>query len=192
MKYWMIIIVFLLGTACSDLNSVPQQYLQPAKMQDVLWDMMLADRFIEQYVKYKGLDVEQERFTRYAEVFSIHQIDYEQFKASMDYYVSRPDQLKTIYVELNKKREAARIQREQEQQKLEEAQLKEQDSLLNLQNDTLKTGKDSSFIEQADSLLNNNDSAKLKNTQTDTVKKIINSLKDSVDKIRPASPPLSQ
>ncbi len=182
-----------MGTACSDLNSVPQQYLQPAKMQDVLWDMMLADRFIEQYVKYnQTLDVEKERFTRYAEVFAVHNIDYDQFKESMDYYVSRPDQLKAIYVDLNKKREAVKLQREQEQQELEEAQLKEQDSLLNLQNDTLKTGKDSSFIEQADSLLNHNDSAKLKSAEPDSVKKIINSLKDSITKVQPASRPLSQ
>ncbi len=124
--------------ACSDKNRVPGKYLQPAKMQAVLWDMMLADRFANQYIsKDTAVVIEEEMFRMYAEIFALHNITEEDFRASMKYYISRPDQLKQIYDALHNERIRIREAIAEEERLKHERELKKTDSLMKLDDSTL-------------------------------------------------------
>lgn len=134
MKHWLIIIiVVLLGTACNDFKKVPSSVIQPNKMQNVLWDVMLADRYIEQYITQDTTkNVLEERSKLYSQIFSIHSISSEDFKKSMEYYYTRPDQLKQIYMSIRDERAEISRLSDMEAAAIEEQQLREQDSLMRI------------------------------------------------------------
>ena len=68
-------------------------------MEKVLWDMMLADRYASQFLIRDSLkiNVKEETFKMYDEVFQIHHISKDEFIKSYKYYLNRPDLNKVMF-----------------------------------------------------------------------------------------------
>lgn len=86
-------------SACSSSEKKPADLLPKDKMEKVLWDMVLADRFSSQYLLKDSLkvDVKTETFRLYEEVFAIHKINRDQFISSYKYYLNHPQVLKVMF-----------------------------------------------------------------------------------------------
>lgn len=83
-------------------ESVPSGIIKPAKMQEILWDVLRADALSQQITNRdssKILAEEDVRLTR--KVFAIHNITEEQFQKSYSWYTQHPDKMKTILDSLN-------------------------------------------------------------------------------------------
>lgn len=85
-------------------RTVPQNIIDQEKMQDVLTDVLLAEGFTENFLL---LDTSKKRDAwlagEYSKVMAIHQITQDQFRASMDYYKTKPDVFKTIIDSVNQR-----------------------------------------------------------------------------------------
>jgi hypothetical protein len=98
--------IFLLcffAIACSG-SSVPKGVMPPGKMKDVLYDVIRADEMVDHL---KLSDSTWQPFSRrtatYDTVFQLHGINKEAFQKSLTFYQQRPDLLKEIIEELQKK-----------------------------------------------------------------------------------------
>jgi hypothetical protein len=60
-------------------------------MQQVLWDMIQAERFRETFIRDSALDLKAETFKLYAQVFDVHNVTKDEFVKSYKFYMSRPD-----------------------------------------------------------------------------------------------------
>jgi hypothetical protein len=83
-------------------ESIPFGIIKPAKMQQVLWDVLRADALSHEIVKIdpsKSLSDENIKLTK--KVFLIHNITEEQFQKSYSYYTQHPDKMKTMLDSLN-------------------------------------------------------------------------------------------
>lgn len=103
-----IVTVFILVAACRNKK---QDVLPPAKMQQVMWDMMRADEMATYYGTADSSKLRPAyRTTLYQEIFRIHGITKEQFGSTLEYYESRPDLFKPIFDSLQSS--GARIQKQ--------------------------------------------------------------------------------
>ena len=96
----LIIFISVLFLACKE--SIPFGIIKPAKMQQVLWDVLRADALSHEIVKSdpsKSLADENVKLTK--KVFLIHNITEEQFQKSYSYYTQHPDKMKTMLDSLN-------------------------------------------------------------------------------------------
>ena len=93
MKFTSLILILCLLFACRDKSKIPTGILPKAKMEKVLWDMMLADRFASQFISRDTAkkNITEETFKAYAQVFSINNISREEFVKSYKFYMTRPD-----------------------------------------------------------------------------------------------------
>ena len=84
--------------ACSDKSKLPEGVLPQAKMQAVMWDMIRAADFLNNYVFYRQQNVdkaaESEKWNN--KIFQMHKITREQFDASYRYYQQHPPLMKAI------------------------------------------------------------------------------------------------
>ncbi|HTE28325.1 DUF4296 domain-containing protein [Flavitalea sp.] len=98
MKFTGLIMIFCLFIACRDKSKTPSDVLPKDKMEKVLWDMMLADRFAAQFITKDSAkkNITEETFKVYAEVFSMNNISREEFVKSYKFYMTRPDLSKVI------------------------------------------------------------------------------------------------
>lgn len=105
MKTGLIIIIFsFLVTGCKNKNKIPHQVIPQNKMQEVLWDIMRADQFLNEFIlnRDSGLDRAAERVKMYNKVFSIHQLSREQFNKSFKYYKEHPALFKALMDSISK------------------------------------------------------------------------------------------
>ena len=107
---WLFILLLAVTAACSDKNSVPDRVLSPTEMKNVLWDMILADKYAVLYLsKDSSLDTKTERLKLYEKVFELHQTTRQEFFESYRFYISRPDITRVMFDSLsamaNRKRE---------------------------------------------------------------------------------------
>lgn len=67
-------------------------------MKAVVWDIMRADQFLEDYVlnKDSSLDKNTERRKYYQQVYAIHHIKEKNFQKSLNYYRAHPSLFKKI------------------------------------------------------------------------------------------------
>jgi len=95
---WLAIVLVVLGTSCSDRNSVPSGILSREDMQNVLWDMIQADQFSTYLVKDSArVNLKMENLRLYDQVFQMHHISREAFSKSYQYYMARPDLTQTLF-----------------------------------------------------------------------------------------------
>lgn len=86
------LIIFFLAPGCTNQYKVPPDILPKDKMEKVLWDMILADRYASVFLsRDSAKNIKEETFTLYEQVFTIHKITRQQFTKSMKYYLDRPD-----------------------------------------------------------------------------------------------------
>lgn len=94
----LLICVAALLLACSDKNKLPKGILPQSEMQAVMWDMIRAADFLNNYVFYRQQNVdkaaESEKWNE--KIFQIHHITREQFEASYKYYREHPLLMKAI------------------------------------------------------------------------------------------------
>jgi hypothetical protein len=99
MRSCVFIICLFVFAACTDSEKVPKGILPMEKMESVLWDMMLADRYSAQFLLKDSAtrDVKKETFQMYSQVFQLHNITRDQFITSYKYYLNRPDLGKVMF-----------------------------------------------------------------------------------------------
>ena len=96
--FFVLIIVFL--SACS--SEIPEDVLQPDKMQKVMWDIMLADEMILQYKMTDSSFARAAKQSRYYQsIFRIHNTTEETFKKSTKFYMEHPALFKPILDSMN-------------------------------------------------------------------------------------------
>ena len=86
------IVFSVICIGCTNQYKVPDDILPKDKMEKVLWDMIVADRYSASFLaKDSTKNFKEETFKLYAQVFSIHKISSKQFIKSLKYYLERPD-----------------------------------------------------------------------------------------------------
>lgn len=101
---------FFFLPACTNQYKVPSDIMPKEKMEKVLWDMIMADRYATNVLsKDSTINVREKTFTLYDQVFAINKISKEEFVKSMKYYLERPDisqvMLDSLSAKANRKRE---------------------------------------------------------------------------------------
>ncbi|MGN6294803.1 MAG: DUF4296 domain-containing protein [Chitinophagaceae bacterium] len=90
--------------ACSDKNKLPKDVLPHPKMQAVMWDMIRAGDFLNNYVFYRDTSVDKIAETQKwnEKIFQIHHITREQFDKSYAYYRQHPQLMKAVMDSISK------------------------------------------------------------------------------------------
>jgi len=90
--------------ACSDKNKLPKDVLPQPKMQAVMWDMIRAGDFLNNYVFYRDTSVDKiaESQKWNEKIFQIHHITREQFDKSYTYYRQHPQLMKAVMDSISK------------------------------------------------------------------------------------------
>lgn len=91
-------LLLLLVLGCTNPQRVPSGIYPKEKMEAILWDMLLADRFSAQYLLKDSLkiNVRDTTFKLYDQVFQVHKTTKEEFLKSYKFYLSRPDITKVM------------------------------------------------------------------------------------------------
>lgn len=112
--YYFILFGFLVLMACSNKNKVPSGILSQKDMQELVWDIMMAEEYGKEVILQDTLrskNFKKERSVLYQQVFELHDTNREDFLKSFKYYATRPDLTKTLYDTLairgSRKREEA-------------------------------------------------------------------------------------
>ena len=102
-RKWLIGLLVLV-LSCNQ-SSRPENLLPRDKMEDVLWDMMRADLFINNYmvIKDANLDKKKQGVEFYTQILKLHKVSQEQFRTSFDYYRSEPDEMKILMDSLSRR-----------------------------------------------------------------------------------------
>ena len=105
MKLFLLCVLAALLTVvgCTDKDEIPSTVLPKQKMEKVLWDMIVADRFAAMYVYKDSVkkNVKIETLKLYEQVFQINKISKDQFVKSFNFYLSRPDISKVMFDSLS-------------------------------------------------------------------------------------------
>jgi len=97
-----ILISLILVFFYSCKESVPSGIIKPAKMQEILWDVLRADVLSQQISSRDSSKVLAEENVRLTKrVFAIHNVTEEQYQKSYSWYTRHPDKMKTILDSLN-------------------------------------------------------------------------------------------
>jgi hypothetical protein len=95
--------------SCTDKDRIPKGVLGKEKMQQVLWDMIQAERYREIFIVDSSKNLKTETFKLYAQVFELNKITKDEFVKSYKFYMSRPDIAKDMFDSLatqaNRRRE---------------------------------------------------------------------------------------
>jgi len=99
--------------ACRGKSNPSNEILPEDKMQAVLWDMIRADHFLNNYmiVKDTSLNKKEAGIKQYNQILQIHKISEETFKKSFAYYRSNPKVMWTMMDSLSKMQDEAPTKR---------------------------------------------------------------------------------
>ena len=101
MRLTSIIISIILLVACSR-SDVPGNILPPEKIRPIIFDLLRADEFVNNFVlKDTLLKREAEAVKLYEQVFLIHKVSAAEFYKSYKYYQAHPDVNKSLIDSLN-------------------------------------------------------------------------------------------
>ena len=91
-------------SACVGSQEVPKDVLSQEKMGSVLYDVVQADEMID-YLKLKDSTFQffGKRTALYDTVFTLHGVSKAVFKKSLDFYEGRPDLMKEMLDDLQRK-----------------------------------------------------------------------------------------
>lgn len=96
--FLLILILLFITAACNNKNKIPNTVLSQKKMQGILWDLMRADQFLNDYVLNRdtSLNKTTESLKYYQQIFAIHKTTKEEFQHSFSFYKSHPALLSSI------------------------------------------------------------------------------------------------
>jgi hypothetical protein len=99
-----ILLMLISFFSCSEKEQ-KKDILPENEMREVMWDMMRADQYVAAFLLKDSTRTKKDESIRlYEEIFHIHKITREEFKASFDYYSSRPDLFRPIIDSLTKRK----------------------------------------------------------------------------------------
>src|SRR5688572_18470335 len=106
------IIIAVLYAACANNSEIPKEIVPQAKMEKIMWDMLQADRFANDFIDKPGdtIDNKAEKFKVYQQVFKVHGITREEFLKSYKFYLSRPDITRTMFDSISAQAERRRAE----------------------------------------------------------------------------------
>jgi hypothetical protein len=95
----LLVVVLLVGSGCSDKDSVPAGILPHEKMEAVMWDVVQAEQYSSNYLAKDSahIDLKLENLRLYDEVFRLHQVSRDEFRKSYKYYLSRADLAQVLF-----------------------------------------------------------------------------------------------
>ena len=97
MKIIYFILVVFFSTACSQKNKIPQGILSQEKMRFIMWDIIRADEYANNFFEDKSEPgFEQEKAILYEQIFKLHSTKAEVFKKSLAFYEANPNLLKVV------------------------------------------------------------------------------------------------
>lgn len=104
---WLILLLFLFS--CNNKPAAPDNLLSRDKMEDVLWDLMRADLFINNYMVIKDPDLDKKKkgIELYTRILKLHNVSQEQFNASFTFYRSQPDEMKVLLDSISRRTDTA-------------------------------------------------------------------------------------
>ena len=120
--------LLILFVSCTDkTNSVPSKIISKDKMVDVLVDIHLAEAAADNHGLTKP-EINVMMAARYDSIFQKHEITFEQFRTSYDYYMNHPDVFSDIYSEVVNKL-TTMVSKVKNDKKIKPSPLPKQDSL---------------------------------------------------------------
>jgi hypothetical protein len=102
----LIVVMVSIGmVGCTDKDSVPSDIIPRDKMEQVLWDMILADNYATNVLAKDSVlirdsahvRVKMETLGLYNEVFRLHGVSREDFRKSYAYYQGRPEMVRNMF-----------------------------------------------------------------------------------------------
>ncbi len=108
---WLILLFLVLS--CNRKPAAPDQLLSKDKMEDVLWDLMRADLFINNYmvIKDPNLDKKKQGIELYTRILKLHQVSQEQFNSSFAYYRSQPEEMKVLMDSISRRSDTTALKK---------------------------------------------------------------------------------
>jgi len=111
MKYLIFIIGFFFIVGCNDKTGTPSGVLGKEKMQSVMWDIVRAEVFTEQFMKKdSSKNIAMENLKLQNAIFSIHKVTRSQYFRSYDYYISHTDLIRLVLDSMSAKAERDRFE----------------------------------------------------------------------------------
>lgn len=100
----LITIILLFLFSCSDEHSVPKGILPPPKMQVIMWDMIRAGEYQNNFlfIRDSAANKLERSLALYDTVYRIHNITKDEFEKSYDYYRSHSELMKELVDSLSK------------------------------------------------------------------------------------------
>jgi len=113
MRKYLLLLVIIFALACNSKTDTPAKLLSRDKMEDVLWDLMRADLFINNYmvIKDTALDKKKQGIELYSQILKLHKVSQEQFRESFLYYRSQPEELKVLMDSLSHHNDSSTLQK---------------------------------------------------------------------------------
>jgi len=113
MRKCLLLLMIIFGVACNSKPDAPEKLLSRDKMEDILWDLMRADLFINNYmvIKDTALDKKQQGIELYSQILKLHKVSQEQFRESFQYYRSQPEELKVMMDSLSHHNDTTPLQK---------------------------------------------------------------------------------
>jgi hypothetical protein len=91
MKWVLVIFISFLVFSCADRKDSPAQLIQLRDMQNIVWEIMEADELALQHkLNDSSINLKNESFRLYDQVFSIHKTSRAAYYNSYRYYQQRP------------------------------------------------------------------------------------------------------
>ncbi|HOZ70756.1 MAG TPA: DUF4296 domain-containing protein [Chitinophagaceae bacterium] len=113
MRKCLLLFIIFFAVACNSKTDAPAKLLSRDKMEDILWDLMRADLFINNYmlIKDTALDKKKQGIELYSQILKLHKVSQEQFRESFIYYRSQPEELKVLMDSLSHHSDSAQLQK---------------------------------------------------------------------------------
>jgi len=110
MKIGVLIILIICFVGCKDKKELPPGILKAEKMQEVFWDVIMAEAYTTQFIKKdSSRDTQLENAKLQQQIFAIHKISKQEFYDSYSYYNSHVDLMRTLLDSIT-----ARVEKEKE------------------------------------------------------------------------------
>lgn len=113
---------------CTNNNKVPDDIIPKEEMEKVLWDMLQADRFANEFLPKRGDTTYDDTavFKVYQSVFNVHNITREEFLKSYKFYLGRPHITRVMFDSISAQAQRRRAEVYQSKNKQDSLKLRKQ------------------------------------------------------------------
>lgn len=138
----LVCILFSAFFSCTYNTKVPSNIIPKAEMEKIMWDMLQADRFVNDFLPKRGDTTYDDTavFKVYQNVFKVHNITRDEFLKSYKFYLGRPDILKTMFDSISVQAQRRRAEVYQNENKADSLRLRKRTD--SLKNDSIKRRPD--------------------------------------------------